>query len=106
MHTANTAAADVSLDTTDAALQRQARRRVKLKMGFFLHALVFTLVNLGLLTLHAVTGGERGLHVPLWGWAFGLAIHGTVVFARLQFRTQGLRERMVAREVERLRTRD
>lgn len=90
----------VSLGTTDA-LQQQARRRVKLKMGFFIHALVFTLVNLGLLTLHAVTGGERGVHVPLWGWAFGLAIHGTVVFTRLH--TQGLRERLVAREVERLR---
>ncbi|WP_338416578.1 2TM domain-containing protein [uncultured Sphaerotilus sp.] len=92
----------VSLDTTDALqLQRLARRRVALKMGFFIHALVFTLVNLGLLTLHAVTGGERGVHVPLWGWAFGLAIHGTVVFTRLH--TQGLRERLVAREVERLR---
>jgi 2TM domain len=94
----------VSLDTTDALqLQRLARRRVALKMGFFIHALVFTLVNLGLLTLSAVTGGEHGLHVPLWGWAFGLAVHGTVVFVKLQ--TQGLRDRMTAREVERLRAR-
>jgi hypothetical protein len=94
----------ISLDTTDALqLQRLARRRVALKTGFFIHALVFTLVNLGLLTLHAVSGGERGLHVPLWGWAFGLAVHGTVVFTRLQ--TQGLRDRMIAREVERLRSR-
>jgi hypothetical protein len=94
----------VSLDTTDALqLQRLARRRVALKMGFFIHALVFTLVNLGLLTLSAVTGGERGLHVPLWGWAFGLAVHGTVVFTKLQ--TQGLRDRMIAQEVERLRAR-
>jgi hypothetical protein len=94
----------VSLDTTDALqLQRLARRRVALKMGFFIHALVFTLVNLGLLTLSAVTGGERGLHVPLWGWAFGLAVHGTVVFTKLQ--TQGLRDRMITQEVERLRAR-
>ena len=64
MHTPD---ATISLGTPDA-LQRQARRRVALKMGFFIHALVFTLVNLGLLTLHAVTGGERGLHMPLWGW--------------------------------------
>lgn len=100
----NTAYANitVSLDATDA-LQRLARRRVKMKVGFFIHALVFTLVNLGLLTLHAVTGGERGLQMPLWGWAFGLAIHGTVVFTRLQ--TQGLRERMIEREVARLRSR-
>ena len=101
----NTVSADatVSLNTTEAQLQQQARRRVRMKTGFFIHALVFTLVNLGLLTLHAVTGGERGLQVPLWGWAFGLAVHGTVVFTRLQ--THGLRERMVAREVERLQSR-
>jgi len=104
MHTAHAAAnTTVAPDTTEAQLLRQARRRVQLKTGFFIHALVFTLVNLGLLTLHAVSGGERGLHVPLWGWAFGLAIHGTVVFTRLQ--TLGLRERMIAREVERLQSR-
>lgn len=102
MHTTS-ADATVSLHTTEAQLQQQARRRVRMKTGFFIHALVFTLVNLGLLTLHAVTGGERGLQVPLWGWAFGLAVHGTVVFTRLQ--THGLRERMVAREVERLQSR-
>jgi hypothetical protein len=104
MHTAHVNVhAPAALDTPEARLQQQARRRVKLKMGFFLHALVFTLVNLGLLTLNAVTGGERGLHMPLWGWGLGLAIHGTVVFTRLH--TQGLRDRMVAREVERLRDR-
>ena len=102
MHTPD---ATVSLGTPDT-LQRQARRRVALKMGFFIHALVFTLVNLGLLTLHAVTGGERGVHVPLWGWAFGLAVHGTVVLARLHMHGAGLRlrDRLVAREIERLRT--
>ncbi|WP_310462609.1 2TM domain-containing protein [Sphaerotilus sp.] len=98
MHTAA-----VTLGNTDDLLMRQARRRVKLKMGFFLHALVFTLVHLGLFALHAVTGGERGPHLPIWGWALGLSIHGVVVFTTLQ--TQGLRDRMVAREVERLQAR-
>ena len=103
MNTADaTVDATASLDSTNA-LQTLARRRVKMKMGFFIHALVFTLVNLGLLTLSAITGGERGLHMPLWGWAFGLAIHGTVVFTKLH--TQGLRERLIAREVERLQSR-
>ena len=88
MHTAN-----VTLGNTGDLLMRRARRRVKLKMGFFLHALVFTLVHLGLFALHAVTGGERGPHLPIWGWALGLSIHGVVVFTTLQ--TQGLRDRMV-----------
>jgi hypothetical protein len=104
MHTA-TATSTVTMGHTDDLLMRQARRRVKLKMGFFIHALVFVLVHLGLLALHAVSGGERGPHLPIWGWALGLSIHGTVVLSLLLFKTQGLRERLIAREVERLQAR-
>ena len=37
------------------------------------------------------------------GWGIGLAVHGVVTFASLH--GDGLRERMVAQEVERLRRR-
>ena len=40
---------------------------------------------------------------PLAGWGLGLAIHGFVTFARL--RGDGLRERMLAAEIERLQQR-
>ena len=88
---------------TDDPLIRQARRRVKLRVGFLVHALVFTLVNLGLFALHAGAGSPRGLTLPIGGWSVGLAIHGIVVLARLH--AHGLRDRMVAREVDRLRAR-
>lgn len=40
MHTAHVNVhAPAALDTPEARLQQQARRRVKLKMGFFIHAL-------------------------------------------------------------------
>ena len=90
------------VDADDELLQR-AKRRVGMKMGFYIHALVFTLVNLGLYVLTNATGTPRWSHFPLWGWGLGLAIHGIVTFISL--RGDGLRERMLADEVARLRSR-
>ena len=53
-------------DADDELLQR-AKRRVGMKMGFYIHALVFTLVNLGLYVLNNATGTPRWSHFPLWG---------------------------------------
>jgi len=86
---------------TDEALEARARRRVGIKTGFYIHALVYVLVNLGLFALNGVLGGARWSHFPLLGWGLGLAIHGVVTFISLQ--GDGVRRRMIASEVERLR---
>ncbi len=88
-----------TLPTADD-LHARARRRVGIKLGFYTHALVFVLVNLGLFVLGSVQGGSRWSHFPLWGWGLGLAIHGVVTFINLQ--GQGVRERMLRSEIERL----
>ena len=85
-----------------APIEREARRRVGMKMGFYIHALVFVLVNVGMFALNAAIGGTRWAHFPAYGWAVGLAIHGIVVFARAQ--GYRLREAMLEREIERLRS--
>ena len=82
-------------------IERQARRRVGMKMGLYIHALVFVLVNVGMFALNLAIGGTRWAHFPAYGWAVGLAIHGIVVFVGL--RGQGLRETLLQREIERLR---
>ncbi len=82
-------------------IHTRARRRVGIKLGFYTHALVFVLVNLGLFAANSVAGGPRWSHFPLLGWGLGLAIHGAVTFLSLQ--GQGVRERMLSAEVERLR---
>jgi len=89
--------------TTDHDLRRRAKRRVGLKMGFTIHATVYVLVNLGLWAIATVTGRGPWNVWPLLGWGLGLAIHGVVTFIGL--RAEGLRERMVDAEVERLRRR-
>jgi 2TM domain len=82
-------------------LESRARRRVGRKLGFYVHALVYVAVNLGLYAIHAVAGEPRWSHFPLLGWGLGLAIHGLVTFIGLS--GDGLRRGMLAREIEQLR---
>ena len=86
------------------SIEARARRRVGIKMGFYIHALVFVLVNLGLYAFNTAMGGTRWSHFPLWGWGVGLAIHGIVTFIGLQ--GDGLRSRMLEREIEHLKRSD
>lgn len=82
-------------------LRERARRRVGRKLGFCIHAAVFVVVNLGLFAVNAATGEPRWFVFPLMGWGLGLAIHGVVTLVGL--RGEGVRERMLAREIEILR---
>jgi hypothetical protein len=91
-------------DKTDSELRQQAKRRVNQKMGFYIHLAVFVLVNLGLAAINLIGGGQRWHLWPLAGWGLGLAIHGFVTFASL--RGDGVRERMLDAEIERLKQRN
>ena len=82
-------------------LEARARRRVGRKLGFYLHALIFVLVNLALYVVNSYTGEPRWSRFPMWGWGLGLAIHGLVTFISLQ--GEGVRRNMVEREIEALR---
>lgn len=83
------------------SLERRARRRVGMKIGFFTHLLVYVLVNAALQGFNTVVGGERWSVFPLMGWGLGLAIHGAVTFIGLM--GDGWRERMLQQEIDRLR---
>jgi hypothetical protein len=87
----------------DDRLMQQARRRVRIKTGFALHGLVYLLVNSALLAVNRLAGGSRWHLGPLLGWGLGLGIHGLVTL--LALRGDGLRERLVARELQQLRQR-
>lgn len=89
--------------STDEEIRKRAKRRVDQKMGFYTHALVFVLVNAGLFGLNLYQGGVRWHAWPLAGWGLGLAVHGIVVF--LGASGDGLRQRMLAREIAKLKDR-
>jgi hypothetical protein len=89
--------------TEEDELLARAKKRVGMMVGFFTHATVFVLVNLGLYLVTNQIPGARWVPFPMWGWALGLAIHGVVTF--LSLTGEGLRERMLAHELEQLRAR-
>ena len=86
--------------TSDDELTQRAQRRVNQKMGFYKHLAVYVVVNLGLAAISLVNGRHWYLG-PMLGWGLGLAIHGLVTFTNL--RGDGVRERMLATEIDRLK---
>lgn len=84
-------------------LDRLDRRRAGAKMGWYVHASVYVLVNLALAGLSAARG-HAGAIQPLLGWGLGLLVHGAVVWFAAS--GSGLRERLVARERRALGDRD
>lgn len=86
---------------TDAHLERLARKRAGARMGWYIHAMVYVVVNLLLIGLSASSGRNWAIF-PALGWGLGLAIHGLVVF--LATGGGGLHERLVQQERKRLST--
>jgi hypothetical protein len=78
-----------------ADLERLARRRAGAKLGWFIHAFVYVLVNVGLVALSASRGHTWAVY-PLLGWGLGLLIHGAVVW--FVATGGGVYDRLVARE--------
>lgn len=84
--------------------ERLARRRAAAKLGLYVHAAAYLVVNLGLLVLDSPGAGARWAWYPMLGWGLGLAIHAAVVTLALP--GGGLFEALLAREREALRARN
>lgn len=80
-------------------IERLARKRAGAKLGWYMHAGVYLLVNLLLVTLSASSGRHWAVF-PALGWGIGLAVHGAVVF--LVAGGSDLHERMVQAERDRI----
>ncbi len=80
-------------------IERLALRRARAKLGWYIHASVYLIVNLGLIAL-SVAGGKAWAIYPLLGWGIGLAAHGASVW--LLPPGGQLMERLVERERARL----
>ena len=84
-------------------IERLARKRAGAKLGWYLHASVYILVNLLLITLSAASGRHWAVF-PAVGWGIGLAVHGVVVF--LVTGGGGVYERLVQAERGRIAAQD
>jgi len=87
-------------DLSPAALHKTARRRVAMKLGLGVHALVYVLVNTLLWLINTRNGGPHWAVWPLAGWGLGLAIHTTVVMLKLSL--AGWAATLVEREMQAL----
>ena len=90
----------MSVDSVEADLRRRAERRVAAKAGFRRHAMIYALVNAGLISLNLTTSPEYfWAGWPLFGWGIGLVAHGLGVYvARPE-----AREAEILREMARMR---
>lgn len=78
-------------------IRHKAARRVRMKIGLYWHAAVFTLVNVALIAINMAYTPERLWFVwPLGGWGAALLLHafGT-------FQGGGLSSQMIEAEVQR-----
>lgn len=85
---------------TPEQIDHLARKRAGAKMGWYIHATVYLVVN-AMLVLVALSSGRGHWPVfPIFGWGIGLALHGAAVF--LFGSGSDLREKLVERERRRL----
>lgn len=83
-------------------LKRIARRRVKAKIGLYIHATAYIAVNTFLALVQSQTTPQYAWALwPAAGWGLGLAIHAAVVLLG----NSGVRERMEAEELRKLESR-
>jgi hypothetical protein len=82
-------------------LERLAHKRAAAKLGWYIHATVYVVVNLFIFAISVYGFGHRPWSpFPLLGWGLGLALHGVSVF--LLGDGSGFRNRLLQRERERL----
>ena len=86
---------------TPEEIEHLARRRAGAKMGWYIHACVYVVVNVVMFALsHYGFGPRRWSVFPMLGWGLGLVLHGISVF--VLGKGSSFRERLVERERERL----
>ena len=82
-------------------IDRIARKRAGAKLGWYIHAALYVVVNLAVFAVSKDGIGTRPWSgFPLLGWGLGVVLHGVSVFVLGS--GSGLRERLVQRERERL----
>ena len=82
-------------------IDKLARKRAGAKLGWYIHACLYVVVNLSMFALSYWGVRHRPWSIyPVLGWGLGVALHGISVFVLGS--GSGLRERLVQRERERL----
>ena len=86
--------------TDDVELRRLAIRRADMKLAFRSHLMAYVIVNAGLVMINLITSDDYFWAIwPMLGWGIGLAAHGATVYMD----GEGMRDRLIEQELEKLR---
>ena len=88
--------------TDDVELRRLAIRRADMKLAFRSHLMAYVVVNAGLIAIYLMTSDLGDYFWPIWpmlGWGIGIGAHGASVYMN----GEGMRDRLIEEELERLR---
>lgn len=79
-----------------------AKRRVQARMGFFIHAMMYAVMNAGIFAIWYATGATYPWFIwPLLGWGIALLAHSITLFLGPG---SPYETRAIQRELHRLRT--
>ncbi|WP_050882389.1 2TM domain-containing protein [Yersinia intermedia] len=76
---------------------RNAIRRVKKKIAFHFHLIIYVVVNIFLFAINMLGGNEIWFYYPLLGWLIGLLIHAFFTYSDIP---SSLRKKMIERELK------
>ncbi len=88
--------------TPDRERHERARQRVELLRGFYGHAIVFVVVNVGLAIYNLAMTPDRLWFVAAFlGWGIGLMAHGAYVLGSGRFLGADWQERKIREAMDR-----
>lgn len=88
--------------TNDQERYERAKQRVDILRGFYGHAMVFVIVNLGLATYNLATSPDRlWFTYTLAGWGIGLLAHGAYTMGTGRFLGAEWQERKIREAMDR-----
>ena len=77
----------------------KAKKNVEIKISFFVHLVIYILVNGLLIIINLNTKPDiLWFKWPLIGWGIGLIMHGIVAFVSLGF--NNVKEKMIEKEIK------
>jgi hypothetical protein len=89
-------------ETNDQERYERAKQRVEILSGFYVHAIVFAIVNLGLAAYNLATNPDSIWFIyVLGGWGIGLVAHGVYALGPGRFLGEAWQERKIREEMDR-----
>ena len=89
-------------EMNDQERYERAKERVDILRGFYVHAMVYVIVNLGLAAYNLATSPDRIWFIyVLFGWGIGLVAHGAYALGSGRFLGEVWQERKIREEMDR-----